>query len=197
MAISNGYCSLAELKAFVDIDTTDAGDDAVLEQVIEAVSRYIDNETGLIFYADDAATYYYSPTMADMLQVDPIRSITTLKTDDGGDGTFEDTWATTDYHLMPLNPRDSVYHWIETNVNGDYSFPDGVLKSVEIVGNFGYEAIPADIKITCMEISKNVEGRRHGQGTEAVEITTGGVLIMPKDITAYSRKVLNQYRRIR
>jgi len=195
MAITNGYSTLAEFKAFNDIDSTDAENDAVLEQVIESVSRYIDAETQMFFYASDAATKVYTPTMSDMLQVDPLRVVTTLKTDDGGDGTYENTWATTDYHLMPLN--GSVFHWIQLKSAGDYTFPVGILAGVQIVGNFGYAAVPADIKIICMEISKNVNGRRSGQGTEAVEITAAGVMITPKDIGPYARKVLNQYRRPR
>lgn len=196
MTITNGYCTLDEFKAFGDIDSTDAPDDAVLERIIEAVSRYIDSETALYFYTEDAATKVLTPLMADMLQLPfPLRAVTTLKTDDAGDGTYENTWATSDYHLMPLN--GSVFHWIQTNVNGDHSFPVGILAGVEIVGNCGYAAVPADIKMVCMNISKNIEGRRYGQGTEAVEITAAGILITPKDISAYDRKVLNQYRRPR
>jgi len=194
MAIENGYCSLAEFKAFGGIKSTNAGDDAVLEQIIEAVSRYIDQKTGLYFYADDAATKVITPKMADMLQLGfPLRTVTTLKTDDDGDGTYENTWETTDYHLMPLNA--SVFHWIQTNVNGNYSFPVGILAGVQIIGNCGYAAIPADIKMVCMNISKNVEGRRDGQGSEAVEITAAGILITPKDISAYDNRVLMNYRR--
>jgi len=196
MTIANGYCTLAEFKAFKDIGSTDTGDDAVIESIVEAVSRYIDKETYMFFYADDAATYLITPDLVGFLRLPyPLRVVTTLKTDDDGDGTYENTWATTDYHLMPLNA--SEFHWIQTNQNGDYAFPVGVLAGVQIVGNFGFEAVPADINLVCMNIVKNVNGRREGQGDEAVQITAAGVVITPKDISPYDRKVLNQYRRPR
>ena len=196
MTIANGYCTLAEFKAFKDIGSTDTGDDAVIESIVEAVSRYIDKETNLFFYDDQAAVRCYSPEMGDMLQLDaPLYGVDSLKTDDDGDGTYENTWATTDYHLMPLN--GDTKHWIRTNQNGDYAFPVGVLAGVEITGDWGYAAVPADINLVCMNIVKNVNGRREGQGDEAVQITAAGVVITPKDISPYDRKVLNQYRRPR
>ena len=48
-----------------------------------------------------------------------------------------------------------------------------------------------------MNIAKNVEGRREGQGSEAVEITAAGIVITPKDISAYDNRVLMDYRRAR
>ncbi len=50
MAITNGYCTLAELKASLAI--TDSVDDTPLEAAVTAASRMIDDYTGRFFYAD-------------------------------------------------------------------------------------------------------------------------------------------------
>ena len=50
MAITNGYSTLAELKAALTI--SDSTDDAALEAAINAVSRMIDDYTGRFFYKD-------------------------------------------------------------------------------------------------------------------------------------------------
>jgi hypothetical protein len=105
MAITNGYCTLNELKAALRI--TDSLDDTLLENAIEAASRRIDNECSRRFYADQAATArVYASDRHDMLFVDDVSSTTGLvvKIDDDGDGTFETTLTlNVDYQIEPLN----------------------------------------------------------------------------------------------
>ena len=102
MAITNGYCTAAELKSWLGI--TDATDDTILEVAIESVSRWIDDYCWRRFYknTEDETRYYTAPSSY-YLHTDDIVSITTLKTDDDGDRTYETTWATTDYDLIPYN----------------------------------------------------------------------------------------------
>lgn len=54
MTVVNGYCTLDELKARLDISTTDTADDTKLEVIIQAASRAIDAKTGRRFYATTA-----------------------------------------------------------------------------------------------------------------------------------------------
>ena len=65
MAITNGYATLAEYKAFVvsrgQTATTDTNDDAVVEDIIEGASRLIDTYTGRTFYARTETHYYDTP----------------------------------------------------------------------------------------------------------------------------------------
>jgi hypothetical protein len=189
--------TLAEFKAYVDDQgNTDTTDDGVMEDIIEAASRYIDRQTNQFFYDDEDATRYYTPEANDFLITDPIQSITTLKTDSDGDRTYEDTWQSTDYDLMPFNPENSSYTWIETTPDGDYSFPK-IKKGVEITGDFGYASTPDDIKLACMEIAKAAYSRRYGQNmTGNAEVTAAGVVITPQDIPAFARSIIRGYRRI-
>ena len=100
MAITNGYVTLEEVKKFIVLD--DHEDDREVEVNIETISRAIDSITWRRFYAT-TETRYYTPARYDTLSVDDLLDITgvsgTLKTDDDGDRTYENTWATTDYDL--------------------------------------------------------------------------------------------------
>lgn len=143
------YMTVAEFKTVSSIDDTD--DDALIAQVLEATSRLIDRYCGRRFYLpDDDETRYYSPERSDLVFTDDIVEITTLKTDAAGDRTFETTWATTDYDLIPRNAAldGNPYRHIGRSRIGTQSFPL-VHNGVEIVGRFGYPSVPLDIKMAC------------------------------------------------
>lgn len=146
MAITNGYTSLAKLKARLGI--SDEQDDAVLEAIVEAVSRAIDDHCGRQFFAA-TQTRYYTARRCDRLLIDDLLSVTTLKTDEDGDGTYEITWTASDYHLAPYNAQlESVpqpYWEIEVSDLGDYSFPVGVRRGVQILGSWGFSAATPDV----------------------------------------------------
>ncbi len=148
MAIINGYVTLSELQGSLHgsgLPTTyTPADIANQELAIEAISRLVDEMSQTTFYAR-TETRYYTPEMTDLLWLpDDLISITTLKTDDDYDGTYETTWTTDDYYLEPRNARvraneadKQPYRQIRINKNGDYSFPR-VDYGVEIVGSWGY-----------------------------------------------------------
>ena len=140
MAIVNGYATLTEIKGRLGI--SDAADDAALEAAIEAASRFIDGYCGRRFYSTstDETRYYTAWHPGRLLLGDDLLSITTLATDGDGDRVYEETWATTDYDLLPDNAAlDGEPYWeITTTPDGGYSFPAGVAKGVKIVGKFGY-----------------------------------------------------------
>ncbi len=154
MAITNGYVTLKEVKKFLELD--DFEDDAELEVNIETISRAIDSITWRRFYAT-TETRYYTPARHDTLSVDDLLDITgvsgSLKTDGDGDRTYENTWAITDYDLMPFNAalEGEPYTSLEITPNGDYRFPKGLSKSVELKGSFGYAATtPKPIHDACL-----------------------------------------------
>ena len=155
MTITNGYCTLAEARAQIGITVTaDTTDDAAIEARVEAISRTIDELTGRRFYRNSAdEARYYTADSAYVLECpDDIGSITTLKTDADGDRTYENTWAATDYDLMPANAAldGKPYTWIETTWDGDYVFPP-TRRGVQITGKFGYSATtPPAIKAACL-----------------------------------------------
>jgi hypothetical protein len=80
--------------------------------------------------SDNSKGWYQS------FRVPPLLSITSLSTDDNGDGSFETVWASpTDYLLTPRN--DEVKRLIEVNQDhGRYGFPQGQNR-LQIVGSWG------------------------------------------------------------
>jgi len=185
VAIVNGYATLAEARAEVGITgVSDTSDDAVLEALVESVSRAIDDFCGRRFYAA-TQTRYYSATSGRRLLVDDLLSVTTLKTDDDGDGAYETTWATTDYHLAPYNAQlESVpepYWRIEVSEGGDYSFPCGP-RRVQIVGSWGFSATTPDVinRACLFQVAQEFRTRHtplgiQGSGDMAVEIRGVGL----------------------
>ena len=152
MSITNGYATLVEIKVADVLNIPNADHDTILESVIEGVSRAIDNWTGRFFFSS-TETRYYTSVESDTLFVDDISTATnlTLYTDDDGDRTYENTWATTDFDLLPLNAETGGFPFtmIETTPNGSYTFP-GTKKGVKITAAFGWAAVPKPIKSACL-----------------------------------------------
>lgn len=205
MAITNGYCTLAEVKSAARI--SDSTDDTLLENCIEAASRRIDGYVGRFFYQTTATIKFYltdtsivTPNSYNsyVLNVSDLVSITTLKTDDLGDATFATTWSAGDYRLEPLNavafsrPFRKV---VATNTGK--SFPvitAPPMPGIQIAGVWGWPAIPDDIREACILMSLRLFSRYNsplgvlGFG----EMGTVSVRAVDPDI----RDILNSYRLI-
>lgn len=201
MTLTNGYTTLAAIKAHKDIASIDATDDALIEDLINAASRYIDAATGNRRYYTTSVdeTRTYQAINGYRVYTDDIISITTLKTDSDGDRTYETTWATTDYDMLPENAAldGRPYTYIQIAPDGHYSFPNQ-RKGVQIVGRFGYSTTtPPAIEIACRLIVLRMYQNRFGVSTEGpVNVTAAGIVITPQDIPASAMQILNQYKRL-
>jgi hypothetical protein len=147
MAITNGYATLAELKAVMRIPSADTVDDSLLETSIEAASRQLDGFCERVFYTN-SGTRVYMPNDSFVCETDDIVTLTRLRT--ASDGTsFDTTWAAADYQLEPLNGRAGgiVTPFTQIRAVDDLLFPTyGGEATVEIVGTFGWSAVPIAIK---------------------------------------------------
>lgn len=196
MTISNGYATLAEFKALLVITSTDATDDAVIENAIEAASRFIDGKTGRRFYAVTETRYFDIPEEGSrLLKLDEdLISITTLT---NGDGTVI---TSSYYNLVPKNSspycgvkmkESSIYYWCQDT--------DGNTEDViSIAGSWGFAATaPDDVKEACLQIALAAYKRKMGEnmGTRTT-ITAFGVTITPEDIPAYAWGIIKYYRKI-
>jgi len=151
MPITNGYATLAELKARLNI--TDTADDAVLEAVITAASRSIDADTGRQFFAT-TATRYFTADSSYLVFIDDLLSITSLKADLDGDRVHEDTWSSSDYDLEPYNGASQSiqepYTRIRLRPRSNKYFPT-FRHGVEVVGSWGFAATaPAPVNEACL-----------------------------------------------
>ena len=146
MAITNGYCSLAEVKASARI--TDSVDDTLLELAVESASRLIDSYTQRYFYNGGTATRLFVPQDSYVTEIDDLVSLTTLQTSDGD--SFDTTWASKDYQLEPLNGIvDGLTGYPATRVRAVDDFLFNVLDgeaTVRITGVWGWSSVPTAIK---------------------------------------------------
>jgi len=146
MAIVNGYCSLAEIKASARI--TDSVDDSLLELAVESASRMVDSYTQRYFYNAGTATRLFAPQDSYVAEIDDLITLTTLQTSDGDD--FGTTWAAKDYQLEPLNGNvDGLTGHPATRIRAVDDFIFNVLDgeaTVRVVGVWGWSAVPIAVK---------------------------------------------------
>ena len=155
MAMTNPYASLSDVKAAARI--TDNIDDSLLELAIESASRDLDAYTERVFYSTGATavTRVYIPQDIYLVETDDIISVNTLKSDSTGNGTFDITWAATDFQLEPLNGRAGGIDTPATRIRaiGEYLWPvyeprnvNSNQASVQVTGVFGFATVPIAIK---------------------------------------------------
>lgn len=153
MAISNGYVTLAELTSYLDqggATSLGSGNDAELEQAVEAASRQIDGVCRQRFYQDGSTTAKtYTAWDEYLLDVDPISTTTGLvvATDTDDDAVADTTWTTADYQLEPLNGVvDGISGWPYTRIRavGDHLFPLSPKgrATVTVTARWGWAAVP-------------------------------------------------------
>jgi hypothetical protein len=199
MTITNGYATLAEYKAWNTIDTTNASDDVVIEQIIESISRQIDSICGRVFYVTTATVRYFNTDDSDVLYTDDISAATSfeLATDIDGDGIYETVWASTDYNLLPYQiTRGWPYNGIERAVNSVYSLSRAP-RGNKVTALWGWAAVPSDIKTACL-IGVDAEYHaRNGQNLSTdTNITAAGVVITPRGLPRSAMDKLAPYKRV-
>ena len=188
MTVSNGYTQVEILQAAIDPSGQakwTVADVFNQELAIEAASRWIDEFTHTRFHttANDETRYYSAYATWQLWLPDDLLSITTLKSDDDDDGTYETTWTTTDYVLLPSNASQKTkpYRSIEVSTRGTLSFPTRVRDGVQIVGKFGYSAAyglsaPAPIRQACLMLAHRLWKRKDAvfgvAGSAGIGVTT-------------------------
>jgi hypothetical protein len=150
LAITNGYCTLAEVKAALRIPNADTVDDALLETAVESASRLVDGYANRNFYSSGSATRFFTPEDRIVCEIDDLISLTSLVVSADLDGVFDQTWNSTDYQLEPLNGRaDGLTGWPATRIRavGDYVFATNIGEaSVRVIGTWGWSAAPIAVK---------------------------------------------------
>jgi len=148
--ITNGYCTLADIKASLRIPSPDTVDDSLLETAIESASRLVDGFAGRNFYPNGTATRFFTPEDRIVCEIDDLISLSSLVVSADLDGVFDQTWNSTDYQLEPLNGRaDGLTGWPATRIRavGDYVFGTNIGEaSVRVTGTWGWSSVPSAIK---------------------------------------------------
>lgn len=158
MAITNGYTTLASVKAALRI--TDSVDDALIESSINSASRLIDGYCSRAFYNAGTASRYFAPTNELFCDVDDLASTAiTLATDPMVNGSFDLVWSSANYQLEPLNGVLDGQTWAYTRIRAalNYLFPlTNDLALVKVTGVWGWPAVPAAVETACIIQSQRI-----------------------------------------
>jgi len=152
LAITNGYCTLADVKAALRI--TDTIDDALLENSINSASRMIDQYCNRYFYSSSAGEVrYYKANDGFTCWIDDAQSISELKTSSTDPLIFDTTWDTDDYQVLPANRWANGAYYPITGINAtdNLLFPVWAnIALVKVTGQFGWSSVPEPIKFACI-----------------------------------------------
>lgn len=201
MTITNGYATLAELKAMLDIPVEYTDKDTRLERAVEGASRRIDGWCHRSFTtagtaAGSATARVFSPQSGGVVYLDDVANTAgfVVKTDDNADGTYETTWAATDYQLEPLNAigrGEPGYRLLAVN----RVFPTWTAPApIQVTANWGWPSVPHDVREACLLLA----GRQFKRGDSLLGVAGFGdigaitVRSVDPDVTA----LLQPYRRL-
>jgi hypothetical protein len=210
--ITNGYCTLLEMKAYgLPKAMNNPADDTTISLLIESASRVAETISRRKFYTGQAATHYFDTPLAN--QTPPVGNYLTSPTNPpvtimfdedlqaltsitNGDGTVLDPstyilkpYSGPPYNSVQLRPTSGVM-W-----NTDDGDP---LAAVSVLGTWGSTtSTPVDIKEAVMMVVKEAYNRRFGENmTSRSIITTGGVIVTPEDIPEKAMLVFLSHRRV-
>lgn len=225
------YADVDDLMDRLGIPASDARE-STLSQAIAAASRWVEQQLGgRRFYVTSETRYYtleqtgrtssgmgyglgygagawstqsasWGMGSASRIVIDDATSVTSVATDEDGDGTYETAWTvTTDYWVGPRNApvKGQPYRTINRNLSvGRYGFPWWE-DSIKIVGSFGYSTtVPDEIRevtLAAAELFARDVIEMSIPGVESYSLGTDLKVNMSEaDLPMVCQKTLTQYR---
>jgi hypothetical protein len=198
LAVTNGYCSLADVKAALRIQ--DTLDDSLIESSINSASRMIDQYCNRYFYSGSPGEVrYYQANDGYMCWVDDLQVLTELKTAATDPLIFDTTWESGDYQLLNPNQRAngaySPYYAITATDN--YLFPVWAdMALVKVTGTFGWASVPEPVKfasiIQASRLFKRLESPLGVAGVSDI-----GIMRVGANIDGDVAQLINPFRQLR
>jgi len=198
LAITNGYCTLADVKAALRI--SDAVDDALLENSVNAASRMIDQYCNRYFYSGSAGEIrYYKANDGFTCWIDDAISVTELKTSSTDPLIYDTTWAAEDYQLLPANriANGAYYPITGLSATDNYLFPVWAdIALVKVTGQFGWSSVPDSIKFaTIIQASRLFKRLESPLGVAGVSDI--GIMRVGANIDGDVAQLINPFRLLR
>lgn len=202
------YCTVEALKNYLNIDDDD--DDLEVHGACITASRWIEEHCERTFWRTlDTEVRTFAPDdwwLLRLPEFNDLVSVTSILTDQAGDGVFETTWAASDYQLLTGTAGRNIYN----PQAGPERKPYTAIKSiatrrwpwiyttpsrsdrVQITGVFGWPAIPRAVKQAAKQLAAEAFRRKDapfGVSGEGAFVQT----FVPTNLTAVS--LLGPYRR--
>lgn len=148
----NAYVTLSALKGTAALNFTGTAYDARLLVLVEAVSRQIDAYCGRHFYPLTETRNFDGPSPSGTrLPLPDFVALTAVTEDTNSDGTFETTWATSDYVTWPYNAaptsawgRAHMALMVNAKSNGSQDAWLTGQQMYQIAGTWGWRAYLVD-----------------------------------------------------
>ncbi len=185
------YATVAELKTYLGI--SGSGDDALLSDLLDRATAFIESYTGKSFTASTETRYFdYSYIDDDdrLLILDEwLLSAATVKDADGN------TISSDDYVLLPRN--GDRYHSIRLKSAEVWGCTSDEDASVSVAGEWGWSSEPPDdIKHVCIRLAGYYYRQRDAQVFDVTAQPDTGTITIPQGLPADVRRVLDRYREV-
>jgi hypothetical protein len=198
LAVTNGYCTLADVKAALRI--TDTIDDALIESSINSASRMIDQYCNRYFYSGSPGEVrYYQANDGFMCWIDDAQAITEIKTSSTDPLIFDTTWQTGDYQLLNPNQRANGAYapYYAITATDNYLFPVWAdMALVKVTGTFGWASVPQPIQFACIiqasRLFKRLESPLGVAGVSEI-----GIMRVGSSIDGDVAQLINPFRLLR
>lgn len=167
MALGDPYITAAELRTQGNYPSGSTDDGTELDRVADAVTRAIERYCGRQFNdAGSATARKYVPDTWNRVCVDDFSTTTGLvvKSDTGNDGNYTTTISSSYYSPWPFNTTvagQTGYPYREIRLhNGQQFVYHGHRPTVEVTAQWGWAAVPADVKTAALIWAAKVFGRK-------------------------------------
>jgi hypothetical protein len=198
VAVTNGYCSLADVKAALRIQ--DTVDDALIENSINSASRLIDQYCNRYFYSGTAGEVrYYKANDGFTCWIDDAQAITEVVTASVDPTIYDTTWDVTDYQMLPINRVANGGYYPITGISAtdNYLFPVWAdIALVKVTGTYGWPSVPEPIKfaaiIQASRLFKRLESPLGVAGVSDI-----GIMRVGANIDGDVAQLINPFRLLR
>lgn len=203
MALTNAYCTLADVKAALRI--SDTYDDALLETAINSASRLIDGYCNRSFWqgATDTEVRYYATTDPYYVWIDDLVSLTSLDTSTTLQNLYDLHWTNSgefpQYELQPKNGVQNGYYSPYTAIRavGIYLFPYFAEQAlIRVTGRFGWASVPDTIKQACILQSARLFKRLESP-LGVAGVSDLGIMRVTRSIDGDVAQLIDPYRQMR
>jgi hypothetical protein len=198
LAVTNGYCTLADVKAALRIQ--DTVDDALIENSINSASRLIDQYCNRYFYSGSAGEVrYYKANDGFTCWIDDAQVITQVVTASVDPTIYDTTWDAGDYQVLPINrvSNGGYYPITALSATDNYLFPVWAdIALVKVTGTYGWPTIPEPIKfaaiIQASRLFKRLESPLGVAGVSDI-----GIMRVGANIDGDVAQLINPFRLLR
>lgn len=188
------YATLAELKEYAGIDTSGV-DDTLLTDLLDRAKGIIDRYTGRTFEAASDTTRYFD-AMRDvkgrrLLLDEDLCAITTLT---NGDAAVITSF---DYVTEPRNRAPWFAITLKSGSSVLWTYTDDYENAISISGKWAYSVTPpTEIKGTCIRLAHYLYHQKDNAGELDRAVIAGNATILPVQIPADIKMVLEPYRKM-